>query len=889
MDPTRWNQIENLYHAALACGQDSRAALLQSACEGNEALRSEIESLLEFHARADFFIGTPALDIAARLLDEDEIREHLQQRETLSSGTVVSHYRITGQIGAGGMGEVYRAHDPRLGRDVAIKILPALYSQNPDRLQRFEQEARAAAALTHPSIVAVYDVGTTADHIPYVVTEILEGETLRTRLRRGPLPMGDAVTIARQIASGLAAAHRKGIVHRDLKPENIFLTRQGHVKILDFGLAKLLPDSPLAEANTKRGETTQASILGTLGYMSLEQLRGEPVDQRSDLFSLGAVLYEMLSGRKAFAGNTAADIIGAILTAEPADLTPDARAIPASINGVLRQALQKQPRDRFQSAEEFATALTNASGSVADAPPVAPEPKVLFARRLALVAALVLLPLSLVLLWQIPRGTQTPPAMFVPGAIRSLGVLPFMDVSTGPSTSYFADGMTDELITQLASLRDMRVISRTSAMRFKDSRESLANIAKALDVNVIIEGSVMRAGDRVRITTQLVGVPADRQLWAQSFDGSAADLIGLEAEVARAVTAGVHGLLLPAAAARLAQPQHVAGAGAYDAYLKGRFHAAQLTPADLQSALRSFEESVAKDPDFALAYAALAETYSWGAGLGFMPPQQALEKSEQAALKALRLDPDLATAHHALAWVRYARQWDFAAAETEFRRSIELAPGNVTAHLWYGMFLAQRERRDEALRQFREARALDPLADVVAQLALTALLTSRQYPQLVSEALALQESNPQSWMIGWFVLSAYERQGALEEAIAERERQAVAFGKSATAARKEFDAYRNEYARHGPRAYWTLLRRQMSDSDATTAYERSVLDAHLGAREPMYAELAAALQSRSTQLLYWESSEPAFDPYRAEAQFRDHTAAVEQMGGNLARSVETKH
>jgi eukaryotic-like serine/threonine-protein kinase len=878
MDPARWNQIESLYHAALACDPDSRAAFLGSACEGNEALRSEIESLLEFHGRAESFIGTPALDIAARMLDEGEIGEYLRQRESLPPGTVISHYRISEQIGAGGMGEVYRARDPRLGREVAIKILPALYSQNPDRLQRFEQEARAAAALTHPSIIAVHDVGTTADQTPYVVTELLEGETLRARLRRGPLPLDSAVAVAQQVASGLAAAHKKGIVHRDLKPENIFLTRSGHVKVLDFGLAKLLPDSPLVGADNKRGETTQASILGTLGYMSLEQLRGEPVDQRSDLFSLGAVLYEMLSGRKAFAGATPADTISAILTAEPPDLTANWPAIPASISGVVRHALQKLPRDRYQSADEFAAALRSASGSLEETARGAPRSTPFRTGRLALVAALFLLPIALALVWRMPRMSRLLPATVVPTPVRSLAVLPLVDLSAGPAADYFADGMTDELITQLASLRDIRVISRTSAMRFKGSREPLANIAKSLNVDVVVEGSVTRAGDKVRITAQLVEAAKDRHLWAQSFDGSSADLIGLEAEVARSITSGVHGALQPGAAARLARSQHVAGAVAYDAYLKGRFYAARLTPGDLQSAVGYLDEAVAKDPDFALAYAALAEAYSWGAGLGLMPPQQALEKSERAAAKALALDPDLATAHHALAWVRYARHWDFAAAETEFRHSIELAPGDVTAHLWYGMFLAQRERRDEALRQFREARALDPLADIVAQLGLTPLLTFRQYPQLVSEALALRKTMPQSPMIGWFLISAYERRGAIKEAIDERERQAVAFGEAATAARKEFDVYRREYALHGPRAYWTLLRRQMSDGDATLAYERSVLDAHLGAPESMYSGLKAALESRSTQMLYWEPSEPAFDPYRAEAPFRDLTAVVERIG-----------
>jgi eukaryotic-like serine/threonine-protein kinase len=874
MDRERWNRLESLYHAALACDVESRPAFLQSACEEDVALRSELESLLDFHARAESFISTPALDIAARLLDQEEIGEQLRQRETLAPGTILSHYRIVDQIGAGGMGEVYRAHDPRLGREVAIKILPALYSQTSDRLQRFEQEARAAAALSHPSIVAVHDVGATADRIPYVVTELLQGETLHARLRRGALPVESAVAIAMQIASGLALAHQKGIVHRDLKPENIFLTGQGQAKILDFGLAKLLPDSPLAAADSRRGDTARASILGTLGYLSLEQLRGEPVDQRSDLFSLGAVLYEMLTGRKAFAGRTPADTIGAILTTEPLDATADAQAIPPSISGVVRRALQKQPHERFQSADEFAAALARAANLADAGMPSESASRPASAWRLVLIAVLILSPLVLVWLWKTPRAMQALPTAAVPGPIRSLAVLPLIDVSPTLGAEYFADGMTDELITELAGLRDVRVISRTSAMRFKNSHEPLASIARSLNVDVVVEGAVMRAGDRVRITAQLVQARDDRQLWAQSFNGSAADLIALEADVARAITDRVHGALQPGAAARLVRPQHVADAGAYDAYLKGRYYAARLTPGDLQTAIGYLDQAAARDPEFALAYAALAETYSWGAGLQLMPPPAALQKSEQAASKALALDPDLATARHALAWVRYARQWDFAAAEREFLRALELAPGNATAHLWYGMFLAQRGRHDEAITQMHEARALDPLADVVAQLALTPMLTFRQYPQLITEALALRKTIPQSPIISWFLISAYERQGAVREAIEERERQAVAFGDTVAAARQEFDTYRREYAVHGPRAYWTLLRHQMSDADETSAYERSVIDAHLGARESMYAGLRVALGSRSTQMLYWEPTEPAFDSYRAEATFRDLNATL---------------
>ena len=361
MERERWQRVERLYHSALERQLGDRAVYLEQACEHDEELRLEVQSLLACQEKATDFIESPALEEVAQLLTKEEIEK--SGPRSLLPGTTISHYRIEEKIGAGGMGEVYRAHDPRLGRDVAIKILPEAFAADADRLQRFEQEARAAAALNHPNIVAIYDVGTWANATPYVVSELLEGETLRGCLQRGPLPVRKAMEVGAQIAQGLAAAHDKGIIHRDLKPENLWLTKDGHAKILDFGLVKLMPEGQLrAEMATATvTETTSTKIMGTLGYMSPEQVRGQTLDQRTDIFSFGAVLYEMLSGRRAFRGATPADTISAILTRDPPELASDSQSFPGVISGIVRRSLEKNPNDRFKSARDLAFVLAAAS------------------------------------------------------------------------------------------------------------------------------------------------------------------------------------------------------------------------------------------------------------------------------------------------------------------------------------------------------------------------------------------------------------------------------------------------------------------------------------------------------------------------------------------------
>jgi len=491
-------------------------------------------------------------------------------------------------------------------------------------------------------------------------------------------------------------------------------------------------------------------------------VRGQLVDQRSDIFSLGAVMYEMLSGRRAFQGSTPADTISAILNRDPTDLTINNNDIPPGISGLVRRALEKNLNDRFQSARDVAFALTAAAdaGSV----PISAT-ALLFSRwKMILTAAVLILIVGLTLLWN-ARDVRSRLLSSSLGAIHSLAVLPLENVSGNSEQEYFADGMTDELITQLAGLNNVRVISRSSVMRFRASKQSLSEIAGLLHVDAVVEGSVLRQGNRVRITAQLVQAADERHLWAHSYEGDLADVIRLQNEVAGSITENIKAALLPEAQKRLTAPQKPVPPEAYDAYLKGLYFSARLTPPDMQKSFDYFQKAITTAPDFAQAYGGMAEAYSWSAGVGFMTAQDALPKAEVAANKALELDPNLAMAHHALAWVNYALKWDFSAAEKEFRRAIELSPNDVTGHLWYGMFLAWQNRTQESLAAMQRAKQLDPFSSIVNGLAMTSLLSSRQYDRLIDSASESLQSNPNDPLLMWLLGSAYEQKGDLARAI----------------------------------------------------------------------------------------------------------------------------
>ncbi len=648
-------------------------------------------------------------------------------------GTRLGPYEILSPLGAGGMGEVYRARDERLKRDVAIKVLPAAVSSDPDRLRRFEREAQAAGGLNHPNITAVYDVGQ-HEGAPYVVQELLEGGTLRAELVTGALPPRKAIGYGREIAEGLAAAHDKGIVHRDLKPENVFVTRNGRIKILDFGLAKLTQPETGAvgtEAGTVTAATEPGVVMGTVGYMSPEQVQGDVVDHRSDIFSFGAILYEMLSGERAFGRRTAAETMAAIMRDDPPDLaTPG--GIPSSLDRIVRHCVEKDREQRFHSAHDIAFALEEASSAgTSEAQAVAPAPG---KRRVLLVAGLIAA-IAIPGVFLLRRSHKGPAAA---GGLKRVAVLPFENLGA-PEDDYFADGMSDEVRGKLTSLGGIEVIARDSSTSYKKTTKTPQQIAKELDAKYLLKATVRwqkEAGtNRVHVMPELVevretGAPADK--WQQSFDAALTDVFQVQSDIASKVAQALGVALAAGEEKRLAEipTQNLA---AYDAFLKGR-------KADSRRAVAFYEQAVALDPSFAQAWARLSETsssiYQWGTHT----PQLA-ERARQAAEKAVVLDPNLPEAYLAqgnyLAWV--AR--DPAGALRKYGEGLRLAPTDydlLSNAAWAEKSLGLW---DAALEHFSQLERTNPWSYGSGD----ALVSLRRYSEareVLDRVIALRPGNP---------------------------------------------------------------------------------------------------------------------------------------------------
>jgi len=636
----------------------------------------------------------------------------------LSSGERLGPYEILAPLGAGGMGEVYRANDARLDREVAIKVLPERLANDADALARFEREGKAVAALSHPNILAIHDVG--HDHgTSYVVTELLEGETLRERLRRSAIPWRKAVEIGIEIAEGLSAAHSKGVIHRDLKPENLFITTAGHMKILDFGLARVAPGAAVpaelqANTPTMTLDTRPGTVLGTVNYMSPEQISGRVTDPRTDIFSFGCVLYEMLSGRRAFGGESVAEITTAILRDEPPTLADSGRVVPAELDRVIMRCHEKKPEQRIQSARDLSFALRDL---LSDSVPsnrttthAGRRTRTMLGVQLAVgvvVVAALLLTLN-VGGWR-ERLFSRPQV----GRVSSLAVLPMENVSRDPEQEYFVDGMTEALISDLAKIGGLKVISRTSVMRYKATTKSLPEIARELNVDAVVEGSVLRVGDRVRITAQLIHAATDQHLWAESYDRDLRDVLRLHSEVARTIAQEIKVTLTPQEQARMVEARPV-NPEAHEAYLKGRFYWNKRTPDGLKKAVDYFEQAVSLDPAWPLGYAGLGDAYVvMPSNLG-ISPSEAMSKARAAAAKALELDESLAEAHATMALIAAEYEWDWATADREYQRALGLSPNYATGHQWYARLLMFTGRHDEAIREITKTQKLDPLSLIIS-------------------------------------------------------------------------------------------------------------------------------------------------------------------------------
>jgi TolB-like protein/Tfp pilus assembly protein PilF len=683
----------------------------------------------------------------------------------LTTGTHLGPYEILGLIGAGGMGEVYRARDTRLGRDVAIKVLPAEFAADAERLKRFEREAKATAALSHPNILDVHDVGT-HEGAPYLVEELLEGESLRERLARGAVPAREALGIVVQIAHGLAVAHEKSIVHRDLKPENVFVTKDGIVKILDFGLAKLVEGVPIGEVDTLTHAPTSVTefgrVLGTVAYMAPEQARGMAVDQRTDIFAFGVVLYEMVTGEHPFRGETATDTVAAILKEEPAPLPASA---PAQLAAVLEKCLAKEPERRYQRGSELLAALeaVQSEGAV----PLWPTLTRAVRRRPWLVAANVAVALAVLALALDVGGLR---GRILGGAgarrINSLAVLPLANLSGDAGQDYLAAGLHEALITDLARLGGLkRVIARGSVMRFAKTEMPPRQIAKELGVDALITGSVMRSGDRVRVTAQLVDADTDAQLWGERYERNLRDVLALENDVVAAITREIRLKLTPQEHARLASARPV-NPEAYEACLKGRFHWYKLSREGLDSAEKYYTLALEKDPNYAPAHEGMANVWLSRTDTGLVARSEAMPRANASALKALELDDTFAQAHVTLANLKIM-EWDWATADKEFRRALELNPNSAEAHFMYADFLVTMRRTAEWESEVRRSLELDPLNFFWQAFLGWHLVYERRYDEAIAQLTKVVQAEPDFSSAHLGLWGAYFKKGADAAALAE--------------------------------------------------------------------------------------------------------------------------
>ena len=652
----RWERAKEVFAAALEKAPSQRPGFVEEACGGDTPLRDEVETLLAAHDRAGSFLESPPVGG-----DEAE--------SLLAAGTRVGPYEILCFLSAGGMGRIYRARDTRLDREVAIKFLaPGAHDEK--QLQRFEQEARAAGSLDHPNVLVVHDVGTLAGE-PYIVTELLQGTTLRERMGRKPLPAGEAVDFTLQLARGLRAAHEKGVVHRDLKPENLFVTSEGRLKILDFGIAKLADTSGRSSPTTAEG-----ALIGTVDYMAPEQVRSQPADARSDIFACGGILYEMLSGKRAFDGKTSMETALAILHQEPSPLPTGV----AALDRVVRRCVAKDPADRFQSAGELIAALSGRESPAARGMPRWVLPAVSGATVVALIVLL--------------RPTWTTAER------SSIAVMPFANLSGDQKNDYLSDGITEELIDALANVDGMHVASRTSVFALKDKHLDARQIGEKLNVKTLLEGSVRREGNALRVTAQLISVSDDVHLWSHAYDHELKGIFALENEIALSIAQTLRRKLVGGkSVARVATTSQEA----HDLYLRGSYLKEKRTGQELFDAAEYFRQATERDPNYALAWAGLAEAFTLLIGYGQSP---ALPEAKRAALRALELDPDLAQAHASMGLIAF-REYDWPAADRSLRRSIELKPDYPEAHLWYALGLSYRGRLREARLETEQVLRLD--------------------------------------------------------------------------------------------------------------------------------------------------------------------------------------
>ena len=832
---------------------------------------------------------------------------------SLPPKTQLGRYEIRALLGAGGMGEVYLAQDTSLNRKVALKVLPVDVASNHDRMRRFKQEATAAASLNHPNIAHIYEIGEASGH-NFIAMEYIEGSTLRPRIHHEHEELPKLLRALQHVAEGLAKAHDTGIVHRDLKPDNIMITTDGYAKVLDFGLAKLVEPQTTTDRVSNEDPTilqhsTPGLILGTMGYMSPEQAQGKTkeIDHRSDIFSFGCILFEAITGEKAFAGKDQIETLNKIVREPAPPLTAFNPNAPADLQRIVRRCLAKDPDERYQnikdvalelkevrretqegtgdvtvppvsSASSEARTLWHSETTRADSRHVTAEPASSASTRASsaefiitglrrhktatVIGALVVLILVGAVAFGIRSylhagGTEV--------AVESIAVIPFVNQSKDVNSEWISDGLTESIINNLTQLPNLKVIARSSVFRYKGRESDPLAIGKELGVRAVLSGRLMRRGDTMLISTELIDIRDNKQLWGEQYERPLSDMLSVQREIAREITNNLRPTLSGVEQSR-ANKEYTANADAYQLYLKGRYYWNKRTPADFRKAIPFFQQAIEKDPNYALAYSGLADTYALLAAYTGEPPKELMPKAKEAALKALALDDKLGEAHASLGQIVEYYEYDFVTAEKEYHRALELNPNYATGHQWLAEHHSSLKRFDEAIAEIRRALDLDPLSAIINRVYADILVDARRFDEAIVQYQRTIELDPNFSTAHFFLGRAYEAKGMYDQAVETYSKSGAVNQVTEETLKQMADIYKKS----GWKAYVqaNLERLMAPPVGPLPPYVVSTFLVRLGKNDEAIKWLEKAYEERDFRMIMISVSFE-FDPLRSDPRFRD--------------------
>ncbi len=797
----------------------------------------------------------------------------------LNNGQQIGHYKIHSAIGAGGMGEVFLAEDSRLNRRVALKVLPENIATDKDRLRRFEQEARAASALNHPNILTIYEFAA-ENEMYFLAAEFVEGETLRERLKGSPVNLKSALEIAIQVASALDAAHRAGIVHRDIKPENVMIRPDGLVKILDFGIAKLTEkrnETDSEAATAIMVQTSPGMIIGTAAYMSPEQARGKQIDARTDIFSFGVMLYEMLAGKPPFDGENAMDVIGSILNKEPVPVRRQMTEVPQEIERIINKALRKDREERYQTAKDFLSDLKEISQELTFKAKLEDSGQAITRSE-----ATVLTESGRKAIETAELSKENPAAISegIPSlssktqrkrhsrkkAIDSLAVLPFVNAGNDPNAEYLSDGISESIINSLSQLPQLRVMAWNTVYRYKNADFDPLKIGADLDICAVVAGRVFQLGDRLVVKTELIDAVDGSQLWGEQYSRNHSDIFEVQEEISREISEKLR-LKLSGNEKKKLVKRYTDNAEAYQLYLKGRYHWNKRSREGLKSCIAFFQQAIEKDPNYALAYTGLADAFGILSFYAALSPTDAMSKARAAAMRALEIDDALAEAHASLAFVKALFDWDWASAEKHYKRAVKLNPAYATAHHWYGLvYLTPLARFDEAAKEIKRAQETDPLSLPVNAAMGIYLYFRGDYDASIEQSRKVLALEPNFWVAHYVLGWIYEQKRDYAQAIESFEKaKSINDAPLLTAALGHCYAMNGQHkeARRTIDELKTISRQQyVSPTGIARIYTA------LDEKEMALEWLEKACEDHSTELI-WLKIDPNFDKLRSEERFKN--------------------